>query len=207
MDATGIAIHFDAVEPPPGVAVRAKLVVMHGLGGTGRMIQRHAQLDYLASKCGVRIYYPTAFGHNWQAQHGLDVAAGQLGRLNAMVNQSSPAPTIWAGYSDGCEMAQLCVIAFANDHWLAGGIFYAGHLHAATTIGTRPVLLCRNVDDHTISAADFAQLGRTWAAAGNPVTALAGRGDHMALWDTQLNPLIETWLQSALEAHSLPVPA
>lgn len=201
-------ITYHTTEPPG--TVYAKLVLVHGVGGSGRSMQRSAGLDYLAKQRGIRIYYPTAGFHNWLAQHGLGVASGQIHRLNMMLGDGPLVPVVWGGYSDGCEMAQLCVAAAeqVGDNLLAGGIFYGGHYKDAAPLprGVCPILLIRNALDKTISEPDLNALETQWQGAGNPTTTMTGRGDHMDLWDQKLNELIDQWLIGALQKHPLYIP-
>lgn len=206
-------MQFHTLEPSVGIAVVAKLIMLHPFAGTGPRFEGRAGLDYLADKYGYRIYYPSADGGNWMCQHGMGPAMVQIRKLKANIAETPPLPTIWAGYSDGCEMSQLCVVDSESngDKTLAGGLFYAGRLQVSPIpLGTCPIMLAHNTSDRYVTADVMSSLVTTWTAAGNAVSPpLTGFGDHMNLWDHSLNPTFESWMTNAvaLWQASNPLPA
>jgi 2-hydroxy-6-oxonona-2,4-dienedioate hydrolase len=99
-DVDGLRIHARVAEPPPGSPRIAPVVLVHGLGLSGRYMMPTAAL--LARRYQVRVPDLPGFGDSGKPRRVLDVA-GLAAGLAAWMDTAGTGPSVLVGNSHGCQ--------------------------------------------------------------------------------------------------------
>lgn len=160
------------LHPAPTGLERALLVVLHGSGGRGRMVERRTGFDAIAERAGVVVAYPDGVDAVWNDGWRPASVVDDVGFLSALVDSLvaefdiDPARVYATGFSNGggmvhrlaCESTRFAAIAPV-----------AGYMPA------RIAERCRG---------------------GPPVSVLAvhGTDDAVVPYDQQLTGILEHWV-------------
>lgn len=104
-----LSVHACMADPPPGMPERPPVVLVHGLGLSGRYMMPTA--ERLAARYRVRVPDLPGFGDSDKPGHVLDVP-GLAAALHAWIEAAVREPVVLLGNSFGCQI----IAEFAARH-------------------------------------------------------------------------------------------
>jgi polyhydroxybutyrate depolymerase len=160
------------LHPGPAEAKTALLVVLHGSGGRGRMIERRTGFDALAEPAGVVMVYPDGIDAVWNDGWRPDSTVDDVGFLGALVGalagefRIDPAHVYATGFSNGAGMAHR--LACESDRFAAiapvGGYVPSSLVERCSSGRPVSVLDVHGTDDPVVPYEPLSRVLEQWIA-------------------------------------------